>query len=425
MSAELVKINPIEWKDICMSLMDHHVLFYKLGEMGKPFLTDSIPTACVTFDKEGNYVNFLFNPDFWNASSLYQKLFVICHEILHIILNHGKRFLNTENPTRANMAMDIIVNHSLVDRFGFVRENIDCWEELCWVDTIFKDKKINGFAIPNDETAEYYLNIMNKLLPNDEALSDYRLIDDHEFLQDMDKQIFENLNRELTNQEKESIKKFYQQHSSNEIGTKTGGQIEFANDLKVKPKQKWENVIKKWTKKYTIHDEKDAEQWARKHRRFNTLSSDLFLPTAVEVEDLLFSLNKIEMRFYLDTSGSCWHLKDRFFSAAQSLPKNRFHVKLFCFDTVVHETSLESRQLKGGGGTSFSIIEKHIQSTLHQGKYPDCVWVMTDGWGDKVQPQKPSNWHWFIDTPNPSGVLNITKQYIPQDCHIHVLSEFI
>ena len=45
------------------------------------------------------------------------KLFVICHEMLHIILNHGKRSKNTlsENKIAANMALDIVVNHSLIN----------------------------------------------------------------------------------------------------------------------------------------------------------------------------------------------------------------------------------------------------------------------------------------------------------------------
>lgn len=68
------------------------------------------------------------------------KIFVICHEALHIILNHGKRFQEKENPKIFNIAVDIVVNHSLVKDFGFIREEIDAKNEYCWIDTIFGEK---------------------------------------------------------------------------------------------------------------------------------------------------------------------------------------------------------------------------------------------------------------------------------------------
>ena len=93
--------------------------------MGKPVFTDRIQTAAVQFDKEGNYLMFLLNEKFWNECDEYKKIFVICHEALHIILNHGKRFQEKENPKIFNIAVDIVVNHSLVKDFGFIREEID------------------------------------------------------------------------------------------------------------------------------------------------------------------------------------------------------------------------------------------------------------------------------------------------------------
>lgn len=422
---QFVAIRKQEWDDLCFKLMDHHALFYKIGEMGKPYLTDSIPTACVMFDKNGEYINFLFNPKFWKESSDYQKTFVVCHEALHLILNHGKRFKNSESPKRANIAMDIVVNHTLLNRFGFVRENIDCWKDLCWVDTIFADKKNLGFEIPDDETAEYYLNLLNKTYPKNEDLDKFDSYDSHDYLNDDNENLFDKLNKELSNEEKESIKKMYEKHSeSQKAGTKAGGTIHFANKISCQVKQKWETVIKKWTKKFMISADTDTEQWARKHRRFTMLSSSMFLPTEMEIEDMNFNEAKIEVHFYLDTSGSCWHLKDRFFNAAESLPKNRFDVKLFCFDTNVSATDLQSRRIVGGGGTSFTIIEQHIQANIQNNKYP-TVFVMTDGWGDKVNPQLPQNWHWFIDNPNKNSINNVVSSYIPKECHVYPLSDFI
>ena len=36
----------------------------------------------------------LINPKFWDSLNYYNKAFVIAHECLHIILNHGKKEAN-------------------------------------------------------------------------------------------------------------------------------------------------------------------------------------------------------------------------------------------------------------------------------------------------------------------------------------------
>jgi hypothetical protein len=111
----------------------------------------------------------------------------------------------------------------------------------------------------------------------------------------------------------------------------------------------------------------------------------MFLPSDMEIEDDNDEKTRIKVYFYLDTSGSCWGLKDRFFAAALSLPDDRFDIRLFCFDTTVQETTLESRKIYGGGGTSFSILEAHIQKEIKEkGEYPEAVFVITDGYAATV-----------------------------------------
>ena len=41
-------------------LDEHHALFYKMWEMGKPCLTKSVKTAAVQFDESGNHIFYLF-----------------------------------------------------------------------------------------------------------------------------------------------------------------------------------------------------------------------------------------------------------------------------------------------------------------------------------------------------------------------------
>ena len=413
-------INDTEWQNICQDLLDHHSLFYKVGEMGRPFFTDSIPTACVTFDKSGKFLNFLFNPEFWNNSTDYEKRFVICHESLHIILSHGKRFADSKESIAANYAMDVVVNHSLVNRFGFVREEISGWKDYCWVDTLFKGKKANNLDIPEDETAEYYLNLLKRFYPNEKNIKELSLVDSHDFSDQEMKEIFEALNDHLSDEEKESLRKFCdKQNQNNKAGKNQGSGLYFVPKTKVAQVRKWETVIQKWTKYKMLNIEKTNDQWARKHRRFSMIKSNMFLPSELDVEDMSLEKNKLMVYFFCDTSGSCWHLKDRFFKAAESLPKKYFDVKLYCFDTIVYQTDLKQRKMLGGGGTSFEIIEKFIQKDCKENRsaYPDSVWVITDGHGDSVIPAQAQNWHWFISEHG-------TTRFLPPKSKFYELSDF-
>jgi hypothetical protein len=416
----MVKISDSEWQEIQFALLEHHSLFYKMGEMGKPFLTDITPTACVTFSPDGSYINFLFNFEFWEKSTHYEKIFVICHECLHVILNHGKRFKDSDMPTAANIAMDIVVNHSLMDRFGFIRENISGWEEYCWVDTVFKGIKIKNLAIPTDETSEYYLNLLVKH-KNAKQLEKFKTVDSHDFQDGDPNEVFEQLTQNLSEDEKKGLEKFCKRHLKDaKAGTSHGGMLHFVAKNKIKIKKKWESVIIDWADKIMQFCEVDVEQWCRKHRRFIFLEKSIFLPSDSEIEDIGFSEKKITVFFFLDISGSCWHLKDRFFVAAESLPKNRFDVRLFCFDTKVSDTDIDSRRLVGGGGTNFDIIESKIQHIVKSENiaYPKAVWIVTDGEGTPVTPEFPDRWFWFLTE-------NGNTSYIDKKSHKYYLSDFV
>lgn len=145
------------------------------------------------------------------------------------------------------------------------------------------------------------------------------------------------------------------------------------------------------------------------------MQSDLLLPSEMELLDDNADKRRIEVWFFQDTSGSCAGLKDRFFNAARSLPTDRFDIRMFCFDEEVFETTLESGKLYGFRGTTFTCIEEYILKHTNL-KYPDAVFVITDGAGNVVQPKKPENWYWFLSA-------DYTK-CIPKESHIYDLSNF-
>lgn len=441
-----VRISNEEWFEISLALEPFHAVFYKVWQMGKPFFNPEIETAAVQFDENGDFIWFHFNPQFWKRLQFKDKLFVICHEALHIVLNHGIRTRDCgTNRQATNVALDVVVNHTLVNNFGFDRNNIEGWQDYCWVDTVFQDKKPQP---PNNEMYEFYFNLFDKVY-GDGGMGDGEggggapgLVDDHTMMgegSDDWKKVIDKLNEGLSEEEKESLKATINKHfeedksKSKKAGDGTGGQWVFTNVGKVKKKAKWETVIKKWSRKYLIHKDKEVEQWARLQRRMSMLPRNMFLPTDMEIEENEKEKTKIDVWFFLDTSGSCWGLKDRFFEAALSLPTERFNVRLFCFDTKVEETTLESRKVYGGGGTRFSILEDEIQKELKKGggikntldgkqvemitRHPEAVFVITDGYGDNIKPSLAKNWYWFITQ---GGI----KSHIDKNCNFYNLSDF-
>lgn len=420
-----MSISPEEWNQISAELEVHHALFYQMWQMGRPIFDKSIETAAVSFDPIGEFVNFIFNPDFWEKLNLEERKFVICHEALHVIFNHGIRTTSAKSRELANIALDLIVNHALVDKFGFSRSSLSIGEELIWLDRVFGPEAVESGEIKKNQTFEYYYL---KLKAEAQDLSKFVSLDDHSTLGGIDSEqmngIIGKLDGILSNQEKMAIKDVIEGMTEDlkqdkqrlSRGTSSLGAWHFVDISKVKKKKKWETVIQRWSRKYMKRAEDSVEQWARRARRFATLPNDLMLPT--EMDEDHWQKDKIQVWFFQDCSGSCIHLKDRFFKAAKSLPKDTFEVKMHTFDTRVFEIDNNSKGVWGGGGTSFSCIERYIQNYIkeHKQSYPAAVFCITDGMGDLVHPERPENWYWF---------LSYNYRYcIPQKSQVFELANF-
>jgi len=448
--SDLLNMNITEeFNEISRDLDKFHSVFYQIWEMGYPRLTFDIPTAAVCFDKKGRRVEFLFNPLFWKKCDTYTKEFIICHECLHVILNHGIRIKDLKGVKFwgevANYALDIVINHMLIDKFNFDRYSINDQEKYCWIDTVFG--KDHG-RVEKNRAFEYYFGLLKeKIVENVKSSSGKmkirnkdgseseiagQVIDAHDFLEGLDneemkKDIEEHINENLNDIDKKNFidklndtgegSKTIKEQKDKKAGTIAGG-ITFNMNIyeKVKKKPKWESVIKKWSMKF-LKEDQGVEQWAKINRRIANLETSLMLPS--EVDDQKDVQDRIEVWFFQDVSGSCVSLKDRFFRAARSLPEEKFLIKMFCFDTSVHEVDIKKGELIGGGGTSFSIIEDYIQKRIKQnplGKYPEAIFVITDGYGNKVIPQFPKKWYWFLSVNY--------KGFIPNECNINMLKDF-
>jgi predicted metal-dependent peptidase len=388
-------IESEKFLELSRELEEHHSIFYTLWQLGKPVADNSIPTAGVSFDSEGQCLEFSFNPEFWDKCSDYDKSFIISHECLHVLFRHGVRCQGTNDIHRANIALDLVVNHTLVNKFGFDRTKLTDWTKLVWVDTIFKPEE----EVADNLSYEQYYQLVGPQCPMD-------TIDCHDKWTEKDSEnVINRIEDRLSNEEKTSLRETMKAHG-----------WRFADKSYVPPKKKWETVIKKWARKYNRPDLRDVEQWNRLNRRYTCLQSDFIIPTEMEIEHEVEG--KIEVWFFQDTSASCSSHMNRFFKAAKSLPKDRFDVKLHCFDTEVYETTLESGKLYGFGGTEFAPIEKYIQAYMSKNKvpYPQAVFIITDGMGNPVYPKYANRWYWFLTTSY--------KRCIPEASNVFELSNF-
>ena len=400
---------------ISSCLEDYHSVFNIIWNFGTiNFRKIDEGVACVRFNKKEDYavVDFCFDPEFWNNSSLDVKIFFILHESLHIINQHNIRCKNNKDFKLWNIATDITINHIVVNRFGFSREIIPDYKKFCWVDTVFDE------IVPDDKCAEYY---MSKL--KDDNIDPIQItIDKHNFGENLDstneeKEIAEaflkQVNETLTDKDKEEIKDILENGS--QAGDTVGNKVWTFGEEKQTQKKTW-NVLLKHLYRYARKHQNNDVVWTKRYRKYSLISKGLFLPGGKDME--INSKFHPETWFFLDTSGSCESFANRFWDVVQTAHRKFFKKEMFTFDTKVYPINVKTGRLEGGGGTSFSAIEGYIQHKIKEGeKYPDIICVITDGVGDNVQPQYPARWNWLITNDGYTS-------YCPKQSQIYGLEDF-
>lgn len=418
--------------EIAKVLENSNSLFRQFWDIGTPTLTKSTQltkTACVAFDLKGNNIAFLWNEDFWNSLDVYTRAFIAGHEMLHVLLSHGRRMLLRKDDEKSNGALDIVVNHLLVDGFGFDREKLCIdWTKYYWVDTVFKDDVIP----PTNKSYEHYYNLMNSPENRSDGGKGKELMDGHgvEFNDEdgicpnAQSKICEELSEFLTVDDfDDTVKDVIKEHGEQELdpraGTGIGAWIDFNPSPPKKTIKKWEKILKP-TRKRLVYDYNDCNSWIRENKRlapFLEEDTDIFLETEVEMESYYYEKKAVEIWFFLDYSSSCVEYYDRFYNAVTTLNQNKFDVKKYTFDTKAVELT-NPNKIYGGGGTKFQCIEDKILEDISKGsEYPESVFIITDGYGGKVKTRHPERWHWFMTDRS-------TDKHIPQESTTYKLKDF-
>jgi len=416
-----------ELYELQLELEKYETIFCEIFRYGEPQFTYDIPTAALQFvGKDLTPLKFIFNPDFWDSMTKYQRAFVVCHECLHSILEHGKRarYLMSKNIPMPilNVAMDLAINHLLVNAFGFERDKLGAFGSSgkvdpnvdpnvvkddseedhklgqgCWVNTVF-DRPVPD----NMSFEEYY----QELLKGDNNLSKF-MCDVHWFmsndgsgvkLEDLPESIANSIREQMKEASSEKSEKSLKDKIEQSQGCGSTGDffVEVNRAKKVRASKKWERIINYYKRKG--RDVADDLQWIKQSKLASYFPKNIALPHDDATEDPNFSKKRIRIALFLDVSGSCTEYKTHFLRGAESIPDKRFDKKMFVFADSCAEMKKGQNQYNVGGGTVFDSINHKVNELVRDHKAPDLIFVITDGQssGDYANYALANKYNWFI-----------------------------
>jgi predicted metal-dependent peptidase len=319
-------------------------------------LSDEVPTAAT------NGKRVLYNPDFIEPLTDEELKFLVAHECMHPMLEHNYR-RGARDPKKWNKAADYVINQLLVD------EGIGKFiEGGCLDKTIYTNGGGTSDGIYN-------------LLPDGDGEGD-DLGGTGNDLQDG-----EGGQAEQAQEAAEwKIKVAQAAQAAKMMGKLSANMARLVDEI-LTPKVDWRDVLQRFVQKA----KNDERSFARPNRRF--LQQGLYLPTITgEVLG--------ELVFAVDMSGSIGQDEcDQFAAECRTVFEGgrpeKLHLIFFSHEVCAHDTIERDGDFvfnaRGGGGTAFSPVFKHIEE---QGIDPAAIVFLTDlccsDFGD--QPACPVLW---------------------------------
>jgi len=417
-----------EYRQIGKQLEKFHRIFNKMWEHGSPALSKSIDTACIEFDrKTGKSLRFVFNPDFWNSIDNYTKAFVIAHECSHGINKHGVRAKSLHDRADndlINTAMDLAINHTLVNCFNFDRNLINNQEVYCWVDTVFPEQNIsdnlsfeeyyelladqksenNQKPDENEESDEDQESDENEENEDQESDEDQeneesdnnqgspKTIDNHDYLQDFDfEDLLEDMQEKINQFDIDSYNEKTKHSEDNPVGI-----VHIPEKKILYITEKWNKLVKTW-KRIGYNPPDESLQWVMPNRRFSELPDDIIMPSDFDTLDSDYCKSKINAWIFVDVSPSCQHIWDQFLLAADTIPDKFFNKRLWVFASSCQEIKKRNSKYHVGSSTSFLSVSETVAIEINKGNIPDAIIMITDGDASHPGYPCPEKWHFFID----------------------------
>lgn len=392
----------------------NHYLAAEICKLGYPKLSEELPTAGVAWDAEKKKIIFIFNPHFVEKLNDIEFCFVVSHECIHLLNSHifllydemermkknQKSIKDMQDWRRKmNIAMDCVGNDSLINLYDLPKV----------FDGTDKDKIKIYYGKPtigaecHDMTAQevYYLLPDEITSPQPGAGGD---VENHEFWDS-----FFNDDGSINKDFVDSVKQFIQNNTQN--SSLSDAEAEKLEEMRKKMKDCSDNYASQagnaavglkrpidglsretlnWNKiLYQFVDTlKPEDIWTKPNRKLIPLYPEIILPSWKDKE-------KEKIFCAIDSSASIsQEALSLFVSVLRNTPK-RFEIHAISFDTKCYPYDiLSGDKPRGGGGTNFGIIEDYIQENFK--KYPKAVFVLTDGEGTKVDPERPDRWAWLL-----------------------------
>ena len=335
----------------------HFVAYSGILMIGECKVKDDIPTACtngrdVYYGRK--FVESLNDPDLRG---------VILHEAKHKMYRHMATWqhLHKQNPTKANMACDYVINLELLD----------------------ESNRSNGFvSLPKGGLLNEKFRGLNsadvfKLLPDPPddggfgGSGEGGGFDEHDW--DSAQSMTPDEVKELASEIDQAIRQ------GSILAGKVGGNVDRSFTDLMSAKVNWKEALREFVS--AVCKGKDDSTWAKPSRRW--LQHDIYMPSTVSE-----TMGRVVVA--IDTSGSIGgSILNRFISEVASIMENVNPelVDLLYWDSAVagHEVyglneadkMTTSTKPKGGGGTSPSCITKYLKK---HNIVPECAIVLTDGY---------------------------------------------
>jgi predicted metal-dependent peptidase len=331
----------------------HFVAYSGILMIGDCKVIDDLPTACT------NGRDVRYGRKFVESLNDSDLRGVIIHEAKHKMYRHllTWKHLNKQDPQRANMACDYVINLELVDE-GKKSGNFISLPKGGLV-----DEKYRGL-----NTAEVFA-----LLPQQQGGTG----NGGEGFDDHDWEGAESLNEAEQAELAQEIDQAIRQGAI--LAGKVGGNVDRSFTDLMSAKVDWKEALREFVS--SVSTGKDDSTWRKPNRRW--LQHDIYMPSTISE-----SMGRVVVA--IDTSGSIYgEVLNRFISEVASVMQNMNpeQVDLLYWDSEVagHEVyglndadrMTTSTKPKGGGGTRPSCITSYMRKNKIE---PVCAIILTDGY---------------------------------------------
>ena len=281
-----------------------------------------------------------FSPKFFMSLTVGEQIFLLLHETMHVAYLHMARVQPGMNMSRANIAMDHVINLQLIER-GFQMPKCGYADKqytgMCW-EEVYK-------LLPNDDTKP----MMEDLVPSDDPMLNEQL---EQAVQDI------------------LVRASIQSKMANDKPGTIPGDIQIFLDKLLNPKLPWNRILQKYMHSFAKND----YSFRKPNRRFFPKHH---LPS-------LIGEKLINLAIAVDTSGSVSDSDFKVFvSEIHSILRmmNPDQINLIQFDTSIKSVDkirttneLEKCRFSGRGGTAITPVLQWANENK-----PQLLLVFSDG----------------------------------------------